>query len=301
VASVGTVTEETVKGGHERFRLVSIRRRRRAAGLPPPPGRGTFVDFVAIGSTAMGRRGRVVAALSGLALLAGCGGGGEAARSTASAPTSTANAPTATAPAPRARRGQPVPPALRTAESASEDTIDLALAGKRRRVVAKAHALKAVADGPAGPALRAAGVSAREIAEFRARAGEVARLAPSADLLQVALAANRTFALVAGFFAHYDTRVPALVTSLDHFDFEAKLQAEAGGGAALRAAVQGLHRTWSRLRPDVVKAGGGHVVSRFDAHVARMDRLAARGGRAAVREAQHGLDLVDEVEAVYNR
>jgi hypothetical protein len=32
-----------------------------------------------------------------------------------------------------------------------------------------------------------------------------------------------------------------------------------------------------------------------------MDRLAGRGGRAVVREAQHGLDLVDEVEALYNR
>ena len=92
-------------------------------------------------------------------------------------------------------------------------------------------------------------MSAHEIAEFQARAGEVARLAPTADDLHIALAANSAFALVAGFLAHYDTRVPAPVTSLDHFDVAAKLQPEAGGGAALRAAVQDLHRTWSRLRP----------------------------------------------------
>jgi hypothetical protein len=32
-----------------------------------------------------------------------------------------------------------------------------------------------------------------------------------------------------------------------------------------------------------------------------MRRLTAEGGPAAAREAQHGLDLVDELEAVYRR
>ena len=121
---------------------------------------------------AIGRVRRVVVPLGACALLGGCGGG-TAATTTAKAPstptraTATANAPLTQGDA--AHRG-PIPPALRTAESAAEDTIDLALAGQRRRVIAKAHALRAVADGPAGPALRAAGVSEAQIAEFRGRA-----------------------------------------------------------------------------------------------------------------------------------
>src|ERR1700752_1404748 len=43
----------------------------------------------------------------------------------------------------------PVPASMRTVESASEDIIDLALAGKRQEVVQKAKRLDAAARGPA--------------------------------------------------------------------------------------------------------------------------------------------------------
>jgi hypothetical protein len=50
-----------------------------------------------------------------------------------------------------------------------------------------------------------------------------------------------------------------------------------------------------------VAAGGTAAAGRFDAHVTAMRSL-VRGHastRALAREAQHGLDLVDEVEEVY--
>jgi hypothetical protein len=255
---------------------------------------------------------RLVVAAMAATLVAACGESGE--RTGASTAANTSAAGGRTVPAGAARHG-PIPRALRTAESAAEDTIDLALAGKRAKVVAKANALKAVADGPAEAALRAAGVSDGQIAEFRARADEVAKLAPKADLLRVAMASNRAFGLMPEFFALYDSPVPAAVTALDYLDFEAKLQAEAGAAAALRSAVTRLDRsvaalrsavtrldrTWLKLRPDVVRSGGARVAARFDAHVQRMERLAAAGNRAAGKEAQHGLDLVDELEAVYDR
>jgi hypothetical protein len=247
--------------------------------------------------------------LAAAALIAGlltgaCGGGGDpGAPATTSAPGATTPAGTTTAPdgaAGTARHG-PIPRALRAAESDAEDTIDLALAGRRDRVVAKARALKAVADGPARSALHAAGVTDAEIAEFRARADEVALLSTTAPLLRVAIASNRAFALIPTFFARYDSPIPPQVTTLDHLDFEAKLQAKAGDARALRSAVTGLGGMWARLRPQVVAAGGRRVARRFDAHVARMSRFATSGGPATVREAQRGLDLVDEIEAVYRR
>jgi hypothetical protein len=247
---------------------------------------------------ARGARGLVVAAMAG-AVVAACGqSSGERTGRTTGATTGAAAARTMPAASPR---HGPIPRALRTAESAAEDTIDLALAGTRAKVVAKANALKAVAAGPAEAALLRAGVSDGRIAEFRARADEVAKLAPNAELLRVAMASNRAFGLMPEFFALYDSPIPAAVTELDHLDFEAKLQAKAGAAAALRSAVTGLDRTWSKLRPDVVSAGGARVAETFDAHVKRMQRLAAAGDPAAVREAQHGLDLVDELEAVYDR
>jgi hypothetical protein len=224
--------------------------------------------------------------------LAGCGSGGPTTATTTTQRPTTARA---------VARG-PVPPVMETVESASEDTIDFALAGRRAKAVATTRRLKAAADGPAAPALRKAGVSAAQIADFQRRAAAVAKLAPRAPLLDVALASNRAFAMVPGFFAHYKTRVPAVVGRLDYLDFEAKLRATARQNVPLRAAAGTLDSTWRALRPAFVTAGGSHVAPSFDAHVQRLLRLAADGADArAVREAQHGLDLVDELEAVYRR
>lgn len=196
---------------------------------------------------------------------------------------------------------RPIPAALRTAESASEDIIDLALQGKRAQVVARARTLRAAADGPAATALRKTDAPAAEIAEFQRRAARVARLAARAKLLDVALASNAAFRLVPGFFERYDDPVPATVTTLDYLDFEAKLRSLKGDRRALRAAVSSLGATWSGLRPQFVAAGGEEVAPKFDRHVAAMRGLAANRQPARTqREAQHGLDLVDELERAYS-
>jgi hypothetical protein len=232
----------------------------------------------------------LVVALAGFA---GACGGDDAPRSDAGA----------AAPAMEEEQGaepESIPAALRTVESAAEDTIDFALAGRRDEAVRTARALKSAADGPAGDALRAAHVPPAEVAEFRARAERVAAQAPTADLLAVALSSNRAFEMVPGFFARFESPVPADVLRLDYLDFEAKLRAQAGDREALRTAVAGLDRTWAGLRAGFVRAGGRDVAPAFDAHVARMRRLAAAPDAAAAgREAQHGLDLVDELEEVY--
>lgn len=225
-------------------------------------------------------------ALAAVVLASGCGGEDRAA-----------------APEPTIAPRGPIPPALRTVESAAEDTIDFALAGQRAKVERGARTLKRAAHGAAAEELRAAGVSADRIAEFRARSDAVARLAPGAPLLRVALASNRAFGMVPGFFALYKSPVPAAVTTLDYLDFEAKLRAKAADPAAVRRAVAGLDATWTRLRPGFVRAGGTRVAPSFDAHVAAMRRLASEEDALprAQAEAQHGLDLVDKLEDVYAR
>ena len=91
------------------------------------------------------------------------------------------------------------------------------------------------------------------------------QLAPSAPLLDVALASNRVFALVPGFFARYETPVPASVTELDYLDFEAKLESRAHDiGRSCAQAVDELGATGTRcVRRWMTRARA----ARFDAHV----------------------------------
>ena len=195
----------------------------------------------------------------------------------------------------------PIPPSLRVVESGAEDTTDSVLAGERARAVKSADALNRAAQGAAAKDLADAGVPAAQIDGLKERAAEVARIAADGKPIDVALAANRVFELVPDLFAVYSDRVPALVTRLDYLDFEAKLQALAGDRGRVDDAVGGLELVWTELRKKVLRAGGKAPAGRFDAHVGTMRRLvkAKADLRAIAREAQGGLDLVDELEAVY--
>lgn len=242
------------------------------------------------------------AALAALAILAAstagglaigaCGSSDDAARR---APAAARVSPTTTSPA-----NSPVPQGVLDLESGAEDTIDLVLAGRQAKAAAAAETLDRVARGQGGADLAVAGVPEAKIALLQSRTARLTRLAPGANPLDTALAANRVFELVATFLGRYQGPVPAEVVKLDYLDFEAKLQALAGNRAAARAAVARLATTWKRLRPDVLAAGGATAAAAFDDHVAAMERLARHAsGRRLASEAQHGLDLVDGIERVY--
>lgn len=194
-----------------------------------------------------------------------------------------------------------VPRALSKAESAAEDTIDLILAGKRDQAVRSARDLDALAQGDLEAALEGT-ASKEELGEFRARAAEVARIAPEGEPIAVALAANRAFELVVRFYGRYETAVPGSVMVLDHLDFEAKLRALARELDSLRATVDQLSKTWSEVSKTLPMGDdAAHAGTQFAAHVGALSTLVAAGTDfdGMAREAQHGLDLVDELEAVY--
>jgi hypothetical protein len=194
-----------------------------------------------------------------------------------------------------------VPGSLRQAESAAEDTIDLILAGRRDQAVRSAGKLDRLAHGDLEKDL-AGTASKEELGDFQARAAELSRLAPDGEPVAVALAANRAFELVARFFGRYQTDVPGRVMLLDYLDFEAKLRALAHELDPVRATVGQLSTTWGELAP-MLPSGKKAATARteFEAHVAAMKTLVAAGTDfdGMAKEAQHGLDLVDEIEAVY--
>lgn len=198
-----------------------------------------------------------------------------------------------------AATSSPAPESFAAVESAAEDIIDLALAGDRAGAIAQAGELDRLAQGEAGRAALAAGVSPAVVDELEARAAEVARIAPSAPLLDLALAANRAFELVPELFQPFESDVPVEVLRLDYLDFEAKLQATSGSGAAATAAVERLAEAWRSLQAAVDDRDKG-VAASFTTHVRTMRELAGRGALDALAaEAQHGLDLVDLVEQAF--
>jgi hypothetical protein len=199
-------------------------------------------------------------------------------------------------------RAQPVPRSLGQAESSAEDTIDYALAGKRARVVTKARELQKVAEGAAGAALRDADVPEDRVSSFQDRARRVDELAPRSELLRVSLAANQVSALMPEFYARYADRVPPEVLKLDYLDREAKLRSLAGDQAAVQGAASQLSTTWTKLRPQVIKAGGVKVAASYTRHVGAIRRLAPGSDESALqREAATGLDLVDLLEDVFRK
>jgi hypothetical protein len=194
-----------------------------------------------------------------------------------------------------------VPRSLSRAESAAEDSIDLILAGKRDKAIQSAGTLDRLAQRDLAEDLEGI-ASKEELGELQARAGELAKIAPTGEPIAVALAANHAFELIAQLFGKFQSAVPGTVLVLDYLDFEAKLRALAHEIDPVRATVTRLSTTWSELSktfPSGDKASAAR--NRFDAHVAAMTSLATAGTDfdGMAKEAQHGLDLVDELEEVY--
>jgi len=197
--------------------------------------------------------------------------------------------------------GGSIPRSLSRAESAAEDTIGLVLGGKRDEAVRSATTLDNLAHSDLEKDLGGTATK-EELGEFQARAAELARMAPEGEPIEVALAANRAFELIARFYGRFETEVPGSVMQLDHLDFEAKLRALARELEPVRSTVEQLSKTWAEVSqrlPLGEKAAATR--QQFEAHVTAMAALVAGGtdfeGMAA--EAERGLELVDKLEGVF--
>jgi hypothetical protein len=195
----------------------------------------------------------------------------------------------------------PVPGKLASTKSGAEDIIASALSGDRGAVVAGASTLADASNGATAGVLSRAGVPDTTVAELEKRTTRLARLARDGSFVEVALAANAVSQLMPSLFRRFHDRVPAEILALDYLDREAQFRSLAGQTTAVAAAVTGLARTWTRVRPKVVAAGGGQEAKAYQAHVAAMKRLSPAAADAIQAEARRGLELVDQLERVFTR
>ena len=209
--------------------------------------------------------------------------------------------------APGARRGlggnaitTPRPASLTALESSAEDR---GRPHSRTTAPGRRHGQRA----PASAAAQHDGTPGRGRAACErhggARAGRRASpgFSHAGPYTAIALAANAVSELVVGLYAHFSDPVPVAVRRLDYLDREAQLRSLAGQGKAVSPIVARLAATWAPLRPSVVGHGGGTVAAAYGRHVTAMQRLATDPGSAFRREAVHGLNIVDELEAVFSR
>jgi hypothetical protein len=193
----------------------------------------------------------------------------------------------------------PAPAILTRIESGAEDLVDLALAGDRRGVIGEAKRLARETDGSSTASLTGLGVPSATIARLRERANHVLQLAPGGSFVEILLAANAVSQLMPAIYGHFDDPVPTPILALDYFDREAELRSLARQPQRVADAVDGLWRTWARVRSTVIAAGGASEAAAFEAHVATMKRLEPGMGRQVRAEAAHGLELVDALEHVF--
>jgi hypothetical protein len=194
---------------------------------------------------------------------------------------------------------KPLPLVLDATESSAEDLVDSALAADRSDVVAGARELKRSA-AQAIRVLRKAGVSEAELTALRKRAARVAAVSSSGRFITVALAANAVSEVMPGLYGHFAVAIPPSVLALDFLEREAQLRARAGQKARVPGLVRRVASTWSALRRRVVSHGGSRQAAAFDKHVATLKRLAPAAGAALQREASVGLELVDDLERVFD-
>jgi hypothetical protein len=194
-----------------------------------------------------------------------------------------------------------VPSSLVAVESSAEDLVDSALSRDRGAVTATAAKLRALAQGSAATALRRSAVPSVKIARLERTANRVARLAADGSFVRVALAANAVSGLMPELYAHFHDRVPPAVLTLDYLDREAQLRSLVRERRQVSVAIQQLASTWTRLRPQVVAAGGRKAVTAYDKHVAAMKRLVRGELKNVQEEAIRGLSLVDQLEEVFAR
>lgn len=194
-----------------------------------------------------------------------------------------------------------IPTSLSKAGSAAEDSIDFILAGERDQTIRSAATVDKLAQRDLADDLKGI-ITKEELGELQGRAAELAQIAPDGEPVDVALAANHASELIIRLSEHFESDVPGNVRMLGYYESEAKLRAIAQEIDGVRSAVGGLAAAWTELAKTFPSGEDAAATrSRFEAHAAALIRLVETGTDfdGIASQADHGLGLVDGLEAIY--
>ncbi len=193
-----------------------------------------------------------------------------------------------------------VPAQLDNVESAAEDAYDLALSGDINGARAKAQALSDDWDNFKPDAVNA-GASSQLVQQVdQAVTAFTQTASQSSNKFAVARAANGVSRYMDQLYRLYSPTVPPAVMRLDYLGRELALDGRQGRLQQARQTLTTTRSTWQALQPTLIDAGGqtvaGGYATTLDAIAAAIDR---GDGAQLTRQANHSLDLVDDMERVF--
>ena len=197
-----------------------------------------------------------------------------------------------------------IPTPLAEIEGTAEHAYDQALASDYAGLSADASTLDSAWAGFRARAAADGGPTEVLVLMDEAIAGLASAAAdqPNHTDLELARAANAISGPMDELFALYDDPVPAAVLALDYGGREVSIDAlEDGLGDAL-ADIGELESTWAGVKQQVLDTGADGEAASYDTSLATQADLATAGDAAGLlAESNHGLELVDAMEAVFTK
>lgn len=118
----------------------------------------------------------------------------------------------------------------------------------------------------------------------------------------VGRAANVVSSVMEELFGLYNPPVPPPIITLDYLGREVFLDALAGDLVRAGTDAATAMSRWKALKPTVVAAGGEKVAGDYEASLSALQADINAGDAKAVQdEANVGLELVDALEAVFEK
>lgn len=198
---------------------------------------------------------------------------------------------------PPATDGNAIPQSLLDIEGIAEDAYDKALLADFAAVSKDGEDIAAAWDGFRVQA-EADGASAETLGGMTASVDGL-RNAPE-DAVGAGRAANAVSAFMKDLFGLYDPTTPPSIIQLDYGGREIVLDALAADLLAAGVDIDALETEWLSVSDAVVAAGGQDVADSYDLHIAEMRaRVTADDADTLIEEANLGLELVDDMEKLY--
>ena len=198
--------------------------------------------------------------------------------------------------------GSKIPATLAELEGVAEDAYDLALLGKTSAVQTDAKQLVSLWKKFQDDA-KQQGVGSKDLVQLGDAITALDDGSGTAGSdVNLARLANAVSRRMSAFYAAFDAEAVTELLDLDYLGREVALDGLDGVVMDAIADVDEIEALWSQIRARTVAAGGKQQAADFDASVTALRMaIAAKDAPMLVKRANAELDLVDEIEQVFDK